>query len=196
MLKNIIVLIVEVSIIVIAIVFFKKTDNSIRRYYKSLIESDNNELKILMEKFIEIFDRFEKYFDKEMSGTEFLTELKSKGLIDEEETINIPVGTYGFKMPVYDTLELRQFLHLSGELIYEKADLMKMWHNTKIEQIDIYEEFSRKFQELNSICTKHLKKEKEIDVYPNQRLIEQKYILNHGYILTVVFLILSKIKFI
>ena len=174
MLKNIIVLIVEVSIIVIAIVFFKKTDNSIRRYYKSLIESDNNELKILMEKFIEIFDRFEKYFDKEMSGTEFLTELKSKGLIDEEETINIPVGTDDFKMPVYDTWELRQFLYFSGELIYEKADLMKMWHKTKIEQIDIYEEFSKRFQELNLICTKHLKKEKEIVVYPNQRLIEQK----------------------
>lgn len=164
MLNYIIVIFCDLLLIAGAVAFYKKTANSIRRNYRSLIESDNRELTKLIEEFIRFFDRFEMYFDKEMSSTEFLTELKSKGIIDEQEQLNIPIGTDEFKMPVYDTLSLRYVLRCAGELIYEKADLMKKWHNTRIEQLDVYEEFSKKFQELILICSKHSRREKEIEI--------------------------------
>ncbi|MBR3720372.1 MAG: hypothetical protein IKN09_01350 [Clostridia bacterium] len=156
--KQIIILIVELLIIGGGLVFYKKTANSIRIYFRNLRECDNNELTKLMEEFIKFFDRFEKYVDREMSTTEFLTELKSKGIINNEEPIEIPLGTDSFRIPVYDTMELRCALLCAGELIYEKADLMKELHNTKIEQLDVYEKFSKKFLQLKYICTKHSRK--------------------------------------
>lgn len=172
MLKHIIIFIGEILLIVVAVAFYRRTVNSVKEYFKKRNEAYKNEITDQIKVFLGFYNKFECYLDKEMSHEEFIAKSKLKGLIDED-VIDIPLGTDGFTMTVRDTFDLRYILRLLGDLIYEKDDLFHKLYRVKIEQLDIYEEFSKKFQNLNLICSKHSRMEKEIVVFPNYEIIEQ-----------------------
>ncbi len=163
MLKQIIILIVELLIIVGCLVFYKKTIDSVKEYFRKRNEEYKNEITDQIKVFLIFYNKFERYLDKEMRHDEFIAELKLKELIEpDEDVIIIPYGYDGFLMPVRDTFDLRYVLRLVGESIYEKDDLFNRQYKVKLEQLEIYCEFSKKFRELNLICSKHARKEKEI----------------------------------
>lgn len=172
MLKHVIILIGEILLIVGAVAFYRRTVNSVNDYFRKRNEAYKSEITDQIKVFLRFYNKFGRYLDKEMSHEEFIAELKLKGLINDD-VISVPLGTDGFTMTVRDTFDLRHALRLLGELIYEKDDFFHKSYSVKIEQLDIYEEFSKKFQNLNLICSKHSRMEKEIVVFPNYGIIEQ-----------------------
>ena len=163
MMKQIIILIVEISIIVGALVFYKKTMDSVKEYFRKRNEEYKNEITDQIKVFLLFYNKFERYLDKEMWHDEFFADLKLKELVGpDEDVINIPFGCAGLTLSVRDTFDLRYVLRVIGETIYEKDDLFNQYYKVKVEQLEIYCEFSKKFRELNLICSKHARKEKEI----------------------------------
>ena len=163
MLKQIIILIVELLIIGGALVFYKKTMDSVKEYFRKRNEEYKNEITDQIKVFLLFYNKFERYLDKEMRHDEFFAELKLKELVEpDEDVINIPFGCAGLTLSVRDTFDLRYVLRVIGETIYEKDDLFNQQYKVKVEQLEIYCEFSKKFRELNLICSKHARKEKEI----------------------------------
>ena len=165
MLKQIIILIVELLIIVSGLVFYKKTRDSVKEYFRKRNEEYKNEITDQIKVFLLFYNKFERYLDKEMWHDEFIAELKLKELIEpDEDVINIPYGYDGFTLSVRDTFDLRYVLLLVGESIYEKDELFNQQYKVKVEQLEIYCEFSKKFRELNLICSEHARMEKEIRI--------------------------------
>lgn len=166
---TIVILICEILAIIGVIYYFKK-NSFIQWFYKNRIKDCKAELTVQIKEFIEIFDKFEMYFDKNMEEEEFFTILKAKGLLDED-SLWIPLDSYDFKMQVRNTWDLRRILYLCGDLIYERADLANQLYGLRFDQVEDYDVFSIKFEKLNLICSKHARKEKEIIISEDYDII-------------------------
>ena len=166
---NIVILICEILAIIGVIYYFKK-NSFIQWFYKKQIEDRKAELTVQVKGFIEIFDKFEMYLDKNLEKEEFLSNAKAKNLLDED-SLWIPLDSYGFKLQVRDTWDLRRVLYLCGDLIYERADLANRLYGLKFEEVEGYDDFSIKFEKLNLICSKHARKVKEIIISQDYEII-------------------------
>lgn len=124
----------------------------IRRKNANIINRNKKELYNMMNDFIEFYDKYELYFDKDMNREEFIEDLKHKGFI-KEDFVMVPFGDKRYSVPADDTRLLRKFLYDDGELILDIGENDR--EILRIEEIDNYGEFSKKWDALRRTCKKH-----------------------------------------
>lgn len=134
-------------------------------YYKIKAQRLMDKLIKLSDIFIQTYDKFETYLDKNIKKKEFIPLLKKRGLINEDYII---ISFNGNKPDEkIDSIEMLRWNLLSlGKSIYNIDEILKMYSDIGVENIEKYCKFSQQFEKLKRICTFYDSKDRVVIVNP------------------------------
>lgn len=152
--------------VILTLILFRRLNEKNK---KRLIREQEEELIQLMKNFIETYNQFEQFLDKDISIQEFIPLMHQKE-ITTDNYVYIPFGSK-LKLPVNSLDFLLIFFYYSGELIFTLGENFNKRYEQKFEQIENYKDFSEKFIKVKKYYTEMKHKSEKIIA------IERKYYL-------------------
>lgn len=135
--------------VILTMILFKRLNKESK---KRLRKEREEELIQLMKNFIETYNQFEQFLDKDISISEFIPLVHQKE-ITTEKYVYVPFGL-NFKIPVSSLDFLIISFYYSGELIFALGENFNKKYEKEFEQIENYKEFSEKFIKVKKCFTK------------------------------------------